>query len=469
MLFGLCHASQTLKRFVDRVLRGLPFVYAHVDDLLAASNTAEEHIEHLAMVFDRLQRFGVVLNPSKCAFGVPYLEFLGRLVDSNIIHPLPSKVAAIRDFPPLSSKRQLQRFLGMVTSDKLNHREICHLDCILQFTSDIRHIDGSSNEVADALSRPSSPHLQLSPGIDLAEMAAEQHRVGFLCDEDLSGFQLQDLPLTDGNDIILCDVFTTSHHPFVPSSVRLKVSFPLHNLSLCSHPHYSLQPGSQRDGRTVSPPAESLPMSRRPSGVLDRSHPLFMLGIRSCLNSDLDCSAAKLVFGATDRIPDQMISPTSLVAVQNPTNFLHRLWQLIRTLSPFLPRPSVSKSYLEKDLATCPHVYLRCDRVRRPLEPPCDGLFRVTSRGRRNFRIQRGTREGVASVDRLKAAVRTLLKMSSVVPYTLLHLPDPLSLRTVYFLCPHVRDPQLQLPLINQHCNREPYSLSQCGPFTYHP
>nr|VZI01885.1 unnamed protein product [Spirometra erinaceieuropaei] len=114
MPFGLRNASLTFQRFVDRVLRGLPFVYAYIDDLLVASSTAEEHMEHLATVFDRLQQFGVVLNPSKCVFGVPSLEFLSHLVDSHGIRPLPSKVAAIRDFPPPTSKRQLQRFLGMV-------------------------------------------------------------------------------------------------------------------------------------------------------------------------------------------------------------------------------------------------------------------------------------------------------------------------------------------------------------------
>ncbi|BHF85506.1 hypothetical protein SprV_1002867300 [Sparganum proliferum] len=114
MPFGLRNASQTVQRFVDRVLRGLPFVYAYIDDLLVASSTAEEHMEHLATVFDRLQQFDVVLNPSKCIFGVSSLEFLGHLVDSHGIRPLPSKVAAVRDFPPSTSKRQLQRFLGMV-------------------------------------------------------------------------------------------------------------------------------------------------------------------------------------------------------------------------------------------------------------------------------------------------------------------------------------------------------------------
>ncbi|BHF80885.1 hypothetical protein SprV_0702401300 [Sparganum proliferum] len=133
--------------------------------------------------------------------------------------------------------------------------------------------------------------------------------------------------------------------------------------------------------------------------------PLVLLGIRSSLKSDLDCSAAELVFGATVRLPGQMISPTPRVAVEDPTNLLHRLRQFLRTLSPVSPRPSVSESYLEKDLATCSHVYHRCDPVRRPLEPPYDGPFRVISRGTKNFRIQRGTREEVVSVDRLKAAV----------------------------------------------------------------
>ncbi|BHF76606.1 hypothetical protein SprV_0501970500 [Sparganum proliferum] len=133
--------------------------------------------------------------------------------------------------------------------------------------------------------------------------------------------------------------------------------------------------------------------------------PLVLLGIRSALKPDLDCSAAELVFGSTVRLPGEMISPTPQSAVEDPTNLLHRLRQFMRTLSPVPPRSSASPSYLEKDLATCSHVYLRCDRVRRPLEPPYDGPFRVISRGTKNFRIQRGTREEVVSVDRLKAAV----------------------------------------------------------------
>ncbi|BHF61207.1 hypothetical protein SprV_0100418000 [Sparganum proliferum] len=114
MPFGLRNAAQTFQRFIDRVLRGLPFVYAYIDDLLVASRNAEEHKQHLALVFDRLDQFGVVINPSKCVLGVQSLDFLGHNVDAQGLRPLSTKVEAICDFPPPTSKRQLQRFLGMV-------------------------------------------------------------------------------------------------------------------------------------------------------------------------------------------------------------------------------------------------------------------------------------------------------------------------------------------------------------------
>nr|VZI45887.1 unnamed protein product [Spirometra erinaceieuropaei] len=114
MPFGLRNAAQTFQRFIDRVLRGLPFVYVYIDDLLVAIRNAEEYKEHLALVFDRLDQFGVVINPSKCVLGVPSLDFLRHHVCAQGVRPLSSKVEATRDFPPPTSKRQLQRFFGMV-------------------------------------------------------------------------------------------------------------------------------------------------------------------------------------------------------------------------------------------------------------------------------------------------------------------------------------------------------------------
>nr|VZI21249.1 unnamed protein product [Spirometra erinaceieuropaei] len=67
--------------------------------------------------------------------------------------------------------------------------------------------------------------------IDPAEMVAEQCCIGSPCDEDVSGLQLQDLPLTTDNGTILRGVSTASYRPYVPISLHPNVFSALHNLS----------------------------------------------------------------------------------------------------------------------------------------------------------------------------------------------------------------------------------------------
>ncbi|BHF63958.1 hypothetical protein SprV_0200695400 [Sparganum proliferum] len=278
-------------------------------------------------------------------------------------------------------------------SDKLNPWEIRHLDYISQFTSNIRHIDGSRDEVADALPRSSIAHLQLSPGIDLAEMAAEQRRADSPCEEDVSGLQIPELLLKTGNGTILCDVSNTFHCPFVPPSLRRKFvlllaqslspwetkyrqsGFRLPRLAWDAQRPQSMDAalfsflGCTRIRKTAYHPAANGMVKRfhrqlktpiRAANDVENRiyhHLLVLRGIRSALKPDLDCSAAELVFGATVRLPGAMIWPNPRGAVEDPTNLLHRLRQLMRSLSPVQPKSSASPSYLEKDLATSCHVY----------------------------------------------------------------------------------------------------------------
>jgi len=70
MCFGLKNAAQTFQRFVNDILRGLDFVFAYIDDVLIASQSESEHELHLRSVLERFQKFGVVINVSKCVLGV---------------------------------------------------------------------------------------------------------------------------------------------------------------------------------------------------------------------------------------------------------------------------------------------------------------------------------------------------------------------------------------------------------------
>lgn len=64
MTFGLCNAGHIFQRFIDEVLHRLNFVYLYTDDILVASETEEEHTEHLRILFNRLQEYRILTNPS---------------------------------------------------------------------------------------------------------------------------------------------------------------------------------------------------------------------------------------------------------------------------------------------------------------------------------------------------------------------------------------------------------------------
>ncbi|GFV97438.1 retrovirus-related Pol polyprotein from transposon 17.6 [Trichonephila clavipes] len=96
LCFGLVNAPQTFMRFMHEVLRGLPFCFVYLDDILCHSENVEEHRSHLRTIFQRLSSYG--LNISKCVFGVTELIFLGHLITPDGIKPLPDKVQAVLDY-----------------------------------------------------------------------------------------------------------------------------------------------------------------------------------------------------------------------------------------------------------------------------------------------------------------------------------------------------------------------------------
>ena len=99
---------------MDEVVQHLPGVSVYLDDLLVASASPLQHLEHLQQLFQALKRFGLVINPEKCVFGVKELEFLGHMVDHKGIQPLQAKVQAIIEYRAPQTIKALQRFQGMI-------------------------------------------------------------------------------------------------------------------------------------------------------------------------------------------------------------------------------------------------------------------------------------------------------------------------------------------------------------------
>ena len=112
--FGVKNAAATFQRLMDVVLQGLPFIFCYLDDILVASSTADQHMQDLRQVFERLRLNGLSINPAKCCWAAPSVKYLGHLVDAQGIRPLPKHVETIRQFQPPNSRESLSRFLGLL-------------------------------------------------------------------------------------------------------------------------------------------------------------------------------------------------------------------------------------------------------------------------------------------------------------------------------------------------------------------
>ena len=63
-------------------------------------------------------------------------------------------------------------------------------------------------------------------------------------------------------------------------------------------------------------------------------------------------------------------------------------------------------------LSKCTHVFVRRDAVKKPLQQPYDGPFRVLTRTDKHFTVDCNGRHSVISIDRLKPAFLEALEQT---------------------------------------------------------
>ncbi|CAH8552923.1 unnamed protein product [Schistosoma margrebowiei] len=687
MPFGLRNAAQTFQRFIDNLLRDMPFAQGYIDDLLIASPNLQSHEEHVRAVLKRLNEHGINIHQSKCVFGVQTLEFLGHTISPEGIKPIKKEVDTIKQYPIPSSLTQMRSFLGLINfyrrfipgcaqlmqpltdllkgkpkefklssdaveaikqlkdklaqattliypnslsplalmvdasdkavggtlnqlvknawkpiaffskrlapaetrystfgrellaiyltikhfrhmlegrefivftdhkpltnalkarADKYSPREVRHLDYISQFTSDIRHVKGQDNQAADALSRLEMNVVQQST-VNFETLRHEQEQdleLQNLLKTNNSSLNLKQFPSPIDGILIYCDTTKAMPRPFVPKNMRKLIYNNFHSLSHpgakastklinaryiwpnlqkdvhkwvreCSacqqskinrhtnspigvfsqpdarfaHVHIDLvgplprsngfnylftcidrftrfpiaipiaditaetvakafmqnwvtifgtpitittDRGAQFESELFNNLAKLLGSNRirctayhpQANGMVERFHrqlktalishsnpnqwteflPLVMLGIRTSVKTDAQCSAAELVFGTTLRLPGEFINPNTNSQKLNLENYVDQLRDHMSKLKPINTREQSRAVYVPKDLSNCTHVWIRCDKIKSPLSPPFEGPFKVVSRKSKYFVIEKHGNIDTISIDRLKPA-----------------------------------------------------------------
>ena len=375
MPFGLKNAVQTFQRLMDTVCLDLDFAFVILDDILVASATEDEHYDHLMKLFECLGANYLAINPAKCVFGEPSLNFLGHFVDRHgirvsiqsppkwmpsnsfrsqhlwhnyaslwvwlthrfipkaaelmqplysslasrprerdftfsstmasvfkctkealaaaimLVHPDPNSMISIttdasdeavgavlqqetnKGWQPLASfsqrlhpseknysafnckllalylsilhfhyfleGRSFMAYTGHKTlmfalvkvSQPWSARQQCYLAPVSEFTTDIRHVSGKDNTVADALSWVTV--TRFNKELDFAAMAQTQ-----CSNPEIHAYQtaitnlgFEDVSVDNSPFTLLCDVSTGQRQPVVPASWQHPVFEAIHNLS----------------------------------------------------------------------------------------------------------------------------------------------------------------------------------------------------------------------------------------------
>jgi hypothetical protein len=425
--------------------------------------------------------------------------------------------------------------------EKASPRQLNHLDFISQYTTDIRHIPGKDNIVADLLSRIESVNCEQINFEELAQNQKNDNELKSFLKSNDSTLQLKLIKLPNTSSSVYCDVSTKHVRPFISKKCRQQIFNSVHNLA---HPgrksstkqiierfvwpnikkdvaemvkncipcqkskisihnktaiekftvpdkrfswihidlvgplpisngyrycltcidrfsrwpvaipipdihantvatalingwisHYGVptkittDQGKQFEANLFNELSKiigakhlrSSPRHPQANGIIERFHrtmkaaikcqnnenwtntlPLIMLALRNVYKDDIKATPSEMVYGTTLKMPCDFFEKIDIDEFNN--DFVH-LRTLMQTIQPFpTSNHANNKIFVQKDLKTCTHVFLRDDSVRSPLKTPYDGPYQVLNRNDKTFELQIQNRKVRVSIDRIKVA-----------------------------------------------------------------
>jgi hypothetical protein len=116
MTFGLKNVGATYQRAMNLISHDMlgNILEIYIDDIVVKLASFGDHLADLRVALERMRRFGLKMNPLKCAFGVSAGRFLGFIVHERGIEIDPKKIETINKVPELTCKREVQSLLGKI-------------------------------------------------------------------------------------------------------------------------------------------------------------------------------------------------------------------------------------------------------------------------------------------------------------------------------------------------------------------
>ena len=98
------------------ILKDFNFAIAYLDDIIILSRTADGHLFHINQVFEKIQAAKLSMKLSRCHFFTKEIQYLGYILSTKGIQPLPSKMQAIQTMHQPKMPKQVCAFIRLVGS-----------------------------------------------------------------------------------------------------------------------------------------------------------------------------------------------------------------------------------------------------------------------------------------------------------------------------------------------------------------
>ncbi|XP_055536533.1 uncharacterized protein LOC129725102 [Wyeomyia smithii] len=131
--------------------------------------------------------------------------------------------------------------------------------------------------------------------------------------------------------------------------------------------------------------------------------PLVLLGLRTAYREDLKCSSAELIYVQALRVPGEFYDlPASNIDRTELAAKLHKTFADLK--APAASRHTNEKAFVHPKLKDCSHVFIRVDAVKKPLQQPFEGPYKVIARNEKCFDILISGKKVTVSINRIKPA-----------------------------------------------------------------
>ena len=117
MPFGLTNAGASFCRLMEMCIGDQQYITLlfYLDDICVFAETADQMLDRIQLVFNRLKEFSLKIKPKKSHFFQAEVDFLGYVLSKNGVSPNPEKIEKVRDWPTPTNSKEVHSFIGLAS------------------------------------------------------------------------------------------------------------------------------------------------------------------------------------------------------------------------------------------------------------------------------------------------------------------------------------------------------------------